>query len=334
LLAFLQTGPQAQTRTIQPEVPRVLQHILRALQISLSCVGIFLLWNLVSPLARGLATSDLPALELAQADTPAVAAGDYQVIGARNLFKSREAAPVAAPSAEIEAAPTQLRIQLLGTVAGGSDVSSGIIRDGSTSKVEVIQVGDEVAGGQAKVVRIERRRILVDHQGVIEAVQLEEQQAKGLSLRTTSSYDPSHGEAQPDRMRQLLEQRMAQNLIQKINEADAAEVAAAETPDAATAANVPAARFERSDNGAIAAIQMQQVTPDSGLARLGFAPGDRLVALDGVRLNDPAMPRRFATLLASDRATVVEVERGGVPTQIQIPADSVPQLIREIGVAR
>jgi type II secretion system protein C len=285
----------------------VLPYVFRALQVSFIGGAGLLLWNSVFALASGAAA----ATSLGTLDVPVEAPraersiAEYQVIDGRNLFKASKA-PKPAPT-EAPVAPSRLQLQLLGTVAGDSpERSVGVVRDmAAGNKVDVVGVGDPVAAGQARVVRIEQRRMVISHNGQLEAVEVQPKAAVGIA----------RGKRPNERAAAQGQQRMAESM-RRFNEAN----------NMATPPQAPATVDARPD-GYFAGIQVQQ---SSTLSQFGIEAGDRLMTLDGVPLNDPSVIAGVMQAMGRGQPKSLGVERNGSNVQVEIPAEKLLEVLRSL----
>jgi hypothetical protein len=88
-----------------------------------------------------------------------------RVIIDRNLFGAVlvDATP---PPVEEDLEPTELPLGLLGTLsASDPTVARAAVWNAETGDYQVVRVGDPVPGGGARVIRIERTRVLLRHEG-------------------------------------------------------------------------------------------------------------------------------------------------------------------------
>ena len=101
----------------------------------------------------------------------------YAVIGERNLFQTLEVAP--GPVVEEEKLEeTRLPLRLLGTIVSSiPERSIASIEDLNRGERLALAIDDEVAG--AKLVRVERYRVVLDNRGKLEQISIEEDLARG-----------------------------------------------------------------------------------------------------------------------------------------------------------
>lgn len=104
---------------------------------------------------------------------------DFQVIIQRNIFQAAlDKIDVPEPVEQVqEAAPTALNLTLLGTVSGNKQTARAIIVDNTKKKQELFQIGDAVQG--AFIETIERGRVTLDHNGIMETLSMKERVGGG-----------------------------------------------------------------------------------------------------------------------------------------------------------
>jgi type II secretion system protein C len=277
-------------------------HSFKIAQLALVGVSLGLVWNSFAPLARELRISS-PAVDSA----PPVLGGElaqgerYAVIQSRNLFQG--AAPVAPPVEETLEA-SKLDVKLLGTVeAWPPERSVGIVQDsGGGNKVRVVRAGELVAEGRAKVVRIEQRKLVVEHEGRLEAIETE----KTRSVQTVSR-DREALRTRIDERRALQESMSQVSSAEQVNQAGAQM------------------------DADFSALVVQNISPGSGLSQLGLRPRDRIVAIDGIPMGQGISLPQLLLSFGESTAKVLEIERDGGKTQVSIPAERVLEVIQELG---
>ena len=145
---------------------------LRAIQVSLLLACVYLLYGAATSL---IGASPVQATQLPPAEPAAtVAKADparYAVIGQRNLFQTLEAAVPIQPVAE-QLAESKLKLRLVGTTAVEPvEFSVATVEDVGTGKIEAMRMGDAISG--ARLVRVERHRVVLDNGGNLEQLSLE-----------------------------------------------------------------------------------------------------------------------------------------------------------------
>ena len=142
---------------------------LRALQLLLLGGCSYLLFVTVSPLVRATPVPRAELPPVARAPGPEASVASYEVIGERNLFKTREEA---VPLEEV-LEESRLALRLLGTVtATPPQLSVASVEDLTKGDRHSLRIGNWVAG--AKLVRVERRRIVIENAGVLETLTIDE----------------------------------------------------------------------------------------------------------------------------------------------------------------
>jgi type II secretory pathway component PulC len=101
---------------------------------------------------------------------------ERQIILSRNLFQASvlpAAEPTPPPQEELEA--TELPLGLLGTAASPSpELAVAVIWDAESGEHVVVEVGDALRNGQANVLRIERRRVVLSENGALRELVMDE----------------------------------------------------------------------------------------------------------------------------------------------------------------
>jgi general secretion pathway protein C len=179
---------------------------MRALQIALGVACLAVVYAGLAPVlkASSISATRLPPIEAPPArDT---SPERYAVIGARNLFRTREAAP--ATSVEEDLKESQLQLKLCGTYAAQPiDRSVACIDDQSTQKRRAFRVGQEISPG-VKLVAVERRRAVIDNRGAREQLSMEEapgaaSTAPSPRVQQTPRAAPRNATRLSDRLKEL-----------------------------------------------------------------------------------------------------------------------------------
>jgi len=210
---------------------------------------------------------------------------DRQAILARNLFNASVLSPpVAAPvpqDEDLEA--TKLPLKLLGTAAAGDPALSwAAVEDLETRKHSVVRPQDQLRG-QATVIRVERRRIVLQNGSRREELALDPEAAapKPKPAARTAAVPPPVPMPRADapvgaRVRQLAENRF--------------QVARS---DVESAARNPAALFSqarimpRYEAGQMTGVQLNAIKPGSLFEQIGIQSGDTIKQFNGIQINSP-----------------------------------------------
>jgi general secretion pathway protein C len=261
------------------------RYAVHALNGLLGVLACFLLATIVTALVPE-PDPEPAGLARAPADAPRPKGWDERkVILERNLFNASVLAPQVPAESLEELEATKLPLKLLGTVAGGSDQSWAAVLDTETGQHMVVRV-DDVLKERAKVLRIERRRIVLQNGARREELALEGDEggvtervarATPTAGRGTRPRRNAAGNAELEsRIRRLAENRFS------VNREDVAE--AARNP-----ANLfsQARILPRYEAGAMVGVQVNAIQPGSLLEEIGLQNGDTISEVNGVRITSP-----------------------------------------------
>jgi type II secretory pathway component PulC len=277
------------------------------------------------------ALDDPPRVGAAPSASAEASWSRYQVIVDRNLFRTR-AEPPAAPS-EPTVQDSQLQVQLVGTlVAGKSEKprparkasrkpkrlsakqrarlvspappgSLAIVRD-TDGSVRSLAVGDEFAEKRARLVAIERTRIVFENGGKLEAVGLAEAAPPAKAGRPgppLPAAAPPQG-ARPSSMSALSALGMLDRLLL-------------------------GGRPELAASGQLEAYRVGRVDPASGLGAL-LQEGDRVRAIDGIPLQQPGLNLRLQALLQQSSELRLTVEdASGRGREVPVPREAIDRVL-------
>ena len=237
-----------------------------------------------------------PSLELTPKATVvpvATARNDRQVILRRNLFNVSTLA-VSGPLSEEEALEaTKLPLHLLGTAASvDSRLSWAAVEDLETHQHSVVRVGD-VLRQQAKVVRIERRRIVLENGARREELALEKN-AAGAAITASAPPGPVDPNA---RVKRLSDTRFA-----------------VARSDVESAARNPATLFSQArivpkyENNQMIGVTLNSIQPGSLFEQIGIQSGDTVTNFNGVRIDKPEQSANLLKELTEARSFNVTVQ--------------------------
>ncbi len=210
---------------------------------------------------------------------------DRQVILSRNLFNASVLLPPsAAPAPEEEnLEATRLPLKLLGTAAAGDpSLSWAAVEDLETRKHSVVRPQDQLRG-QATVLRVERRRIVLQNGSRREELALDQDEpAKGRPPARAAAAAPAPAAApRMDPTAAARVRRLAENRFQVARS------------DVETAARNPAALFSqarimpRYEAGQMTGVQLNAVKPGSLFEQIGIQSGDTITRFNGIQINSP-----------------------------------------------
>lgn len=211
---------------------------------------------------------------------------DRQVILSRNLFNASVLLPPsAAPVPEDEdLEATKLPLKLLGTAAAGDPGQSwAAVEDLETRKHSVVRPQDQLRG-QATVLRVERRRIVLQNGSRREELALDDAEApRGRPLVRAATVPTPATAAAPrtDPGAAARVRRLAENRFQVARS------------DVETAARNPAALFSqarimpRYEAGQMTGVQLNAIKPGSLFEQIGIQSGDTITRFNGIQINSP-----------------------------------------------
>ena len=232
---------------------------------------------------------------------PAMAKKDYAVIAERNIFGSgrpRKTTVVRAAKAKPLQAGKELRLCLLGTIAGDADFARAVIKDTTNKSQDLYKIGDVIQ--EARIERIERNRVLLLRDGRREV----------LELQVTSQ--PASGRAKPGSPKPAAKQIRPEDVIETLSPSEF---------------RVNRKAFMARVGGMQAILKRTKMTPymvdgkmqglrvtgikKVGMARLvGLEEGDVIQALNGQKLNSRHRARQIFKKAPSLRSLHFDLLRG------------------------
>ena len=255
--------------------------LIRIANVALLVLCCFLAARMIAAVAWDLV---LPEASVAAAPPPrgqeATPTWDErQAILSRNLFNVSTLAGAAAPIAEEESyEETKLPLRLLGTVASEDPrLAKAAVEDLETRAHQVVRVGDRLKD-RAEVLRIERRRIVLQNGPRREELALSEDE--GAPPRPVASRAPAR-----TARRTVTPARSALD-IQRLGE----NRFALPREDVDSVADNPAALFSQArilpkyEEGEMVGVQLNAIKPGSLFEQIGIQNGDVITELNGIRV--------------------------------------------------
>jgi general secretion pathway protein C len=242
-------------------------------------------------LASGIVTGIVAALiepEAASASPSRAAAAasprdraDRQVILTRNLFNVSTLSPTVDVDSLEEYENTKLPLRLLGTAAADDKALSwAAIEDLESKQHLVVRMDQEVKGG-ARVVNIERRRIVLLNNGRKEQLGLEGDELAAATPRPASRRPNARGNLE----------RLADNRF------------AVDRSEVQNLATNPSALFSQArilpkyEGGQMVGVQVSAIKPGSLFEQAGLQNGDTITEINGQPVNGPeGAPQLFQKL--------------------------------------
>jgi general secretion pathway protein C len=292
---------------------RAASWIANVFLFGLSC---FLLANLVNQVFAAMLTPPPEAAAVAPAAQPQARRGwaERRQILERNLFDSATLAPPAAElAAEEELEATRLPLKLLGTAAATDPGHSwAVIEDVEERDTRLVRVDDEVKRG-ASVIRIERRRVVLDENGSPRELALGDDEDEGAAQKVGR---PGVQSAVAERRRPPRRAASARRAPTPPSETRALD----EEPAQLDRADVDAALanpsslleqarfFPRYQDGQITGLQINDPKPGSLFEQAGIQNGEVIVEVNGLRIQSPEESRAVLEEMTQSGEWVVTIE--------------------------
>jgi type II secretion system protein C len=202
--------------------------------------------------------------------------GDRQVILARNLFNVSTLTPGPVVDEEEEYEKTKLPLRLLGTAAAAdAKLSWAAIEDLETKQHLVRRLEEEVKEGSGvRVVKIERRRIVLQNGGRREELALEGDEPARPRATTTAQRGP-----RPSARGNL--ERLAENRF-SVNREEVQNIATNPSALFSQARILP-----KYEGGQMVGVQVSAIKPGSLFEQAGLQNGDTITGVNGSPVNGP-----------------------------------------------
>ena len=186
------------------------------------------------------------------------------------------------------------------------------MEDLSNKERLVVRPNDNLAG--ARVVRIERRRLVVDNGGRLEAVTLDEDDKAKAPLRTSKRSSQA---------RRTGGRTQTPNLAEQVRKLSRQAAARSKPRPSRRQSVLTQARIvpRYGEDGELTGLELSAIKPDSLLEAAGFENGDRVVSVNGARISDPAQGLKSFRGLSEEGGFVVEVERDGSLVELEYTSE-------------
>ncbi len=247
--------------------------------------------TLASPAEPAASTAEM---QLAAAPTW----NDREIILKRNLFNASLLAPVGPAAIEEDLEATKLPLTLLGTVAALEPENAwASIEDRDSKLTRTVRVGDELRPG-AKVLRIERRRIVIEENGSPRELLLEEDPAV-LAV------------AKPGGRAALPRPRRAPAPREPRQPADVPQPDTAPLVGARNPANLfsQARILPKYENGQMVGVQLNAIKPGSMFEQIGIKNGDVIKELNGIKIDSPEQSAKILLEFVDAKSFNLVVDR-------------------------
>jgi general secretion pathway protein C len=271
-------------------------------------------WVLATSVQTLLRPAVAPAFELPPAE-PAPAADrsfdQYRAVASRKLFRPPPKSVAVAPDPDEELAESKLQVRLIGTAAATDPAFSlAAVEDLRSRDRLVVRANDTLSG--ARVVRIERKRVVLENRGRLEAITLDEEDTP----KARPSTPPRKAVAQRTRGARRAPKRSVTDQVRRLaSQANAAAKPVQQRPQSVLTQARIVPRY--GDGGELTGLELSAIKPGSLLENAGFQNQDLVVSVNGSRIDDPAQGLKSFRTLGQAQDFVVEVERGGQTVEIE-----------------
>ena len=193
-----------------------------------------------------------------------------------------------------ESVPTRTDLRLLGTMRGASPLHTfAAVLEASTQRTRSLWLGGEWQG--ARVVAIDRSRVLLSRDGRLEAI--ESRSAMALDAPTAPvPLAPSSSIRQVSPGRYEISRQEVADTLANLNQV------------AMQARVVPA--FQ---DGVAKGFKLFSIRPDSIYSKIGVQNGDVIRRINGFDLNSPEKALEVYSKLKESSRIEIEIERNGAP---------------------
>ena len=263
--------------------------------VALAALACFLVAQGANSVLAAILTStpsgDPPA-EAPAAPALSRAWSDREIILTRNLFNASILTPaVTAVPEEEDLEATQLPLTLLGTAAAEQpELSWAAIEDRETQQTLTLRIGDSVRN-QAQVRRIERKRIVLEENGTLRELALEEP----ADLPTTPPPRPAV------RAARLPSRRPVTPPLPEL--ASGADEGARSPARLFSEARI----LPKYDAGQMVGVQVSAIKPGSLFEKMGIEDGDVITELNGIRIDSPEQSAKILLELTRSASFTVQV---------------------------
>jgi len=233
-----------------------------------------------------------------------------QIILSKNLFNASTLTPGDAlpPQEEEDLAKTKLPLRLLGTAAHEeASYSWAAVEDLETREHHVVRVGQRLKN-RADVLRIERRRIVLQNGARREELALEEDGVpKTTRRRASSRRPPARNRARPPRAARKPANPTVQRLAENRFSLQRDEVAAiANNPSELLSSN-QARILPKWENNQMVGLQVNAIQSGSIWQQIGVKDGDTIVGLNGNAITGQEGGQELMQQLGSAEEFTVDV---------------------------
>ncbi len=224
----------------------------------------------------------------------------YSIIAERDVFNSVKQAP-AEPVAPVAA---NLHITLLGTSHLTTAKPFAIIEDNNNHQQSLYRLADEIPDA-GKLVKVERNRVLIDHQGQIVALEIAEDRTPAVvaaSRPQLSAPRPSgngHGIRRSGDNQFVIERSFVDQNLKNLGSLLTQMRAVPNLEDGKT-------------NG----FRLSEIQQGSIFQQMGLQDGDIVKTIAGQEINDPMRAMELLSVLQNQQGVAIQVIRAGRPVDL------------------
>lgn len=253
-------------------------------------------------------------------NAPTLAARSWsarQVILDRNLFNASLLAPASRPLVvEEDLEETKLALALLGTFASPDpDIARAAVDDQESRKHVVLKVGDEIQGGRARLIRIERRRIVLEENGTLRELTFDDSLPDAKTSRVTKTSRRTSRKSTSSRRRSS-RRRQLQPAAQEASP-DAGERAMRSPADIFSEARI----LPKWENGRMVGVQVSGIKRGSLFEEIGVSNGEIITQLNGIAIDSPEASAEVMLELTEADTFEVTIEGPNGPRTINVPVN-------------
>ena len=228
----------------------------------------------------------------------------YFVITERNLFNSQSSsladalASISGPVSE-----SKLKVKLIGTVEGPPEFAFAIVRDESNQQTKVYRIGDKILD-IAPVLRIERNRIVILHEGRQEALVIYEEITGPVAQVSTPQVSAPRGPGSPPFS--APDVRMLSPNRYEVDKRGFDQQMSNIGPLLTQARVVP-----NLVDGKISGYRIFSIVPDSLYAKIGLREGDIIERVNGAEISTPESALQLFQRFRNESRFQVDLVRDG-----------------------
>lgn len=219
--------------------------------------------------------------------------GYYSIIYERNLFNS-SGGPLTGIVSEGPAPLSQLKAKLIGTVVSEKeDFSFAVIMDTSTNETGIYHVNDMLLN-EAKILKIERSRVIIFRNGVQESLVVYEEEftSSGEQISSLPQSVSSYNVRQEGSNRYSIPREEVEQATQNLGKL---------MTEARLVPNL--------EGGKINGYKIFAIKPDSLYTKIGLQNGDIIYKVNGIDISDPERAFQLFQQLKNERYFQVEIVR-------------------------